>query len=115
MFPLSFLILLIWILSLFPLISLVKGLLSILLIFLKNQLLVFLVISIVLFVSTWLFFISFYYLLILPPCFLMRNRIHMIPDGRGVGEELGGVDIGKPLYEKKTFSITRRHERNMES
>jgi hypothetical protein len=45
----------------------------------------------------------------------MRNRIHMIPDGRGVGEELGGVDIGKPLYEKKTFSITRRHERNMES
>ena len=49
----SFLILLIWILSLCLLISLVKGL-SILLIFSKNQLLVCLILCIVLFVSTWL-------------------------------------------------------------
>jgi hypothetical protein len=49
----SFLILLIWILSLCPLISLAKGL-SILLIFSKNQLLVQLILCIVLFVFTWL-------------------------------------------------------------
>ena len=49
----SFLILLIWILSLCPLVSLAKSL-SILLIFSKNQLLVWLILCIVLFVSTWL-------------------------------------------------------------
>jgi len=49
----SFLILLIWILSLCPLVSLVKGL-STLLIFSKNQLLVLLILCIVLFVSSWL-------------------------------------------------------------
>jgi len=48
---LSFLILLIWILSLCPLVSLTKGL-SILLIFSKNQLQVVLILCIVLFVST---------------------------------------------------------------
>ena len=48
-----FLILLIRILSLCPLVSLAKGL-SILLIFSKNQLLVWLILCIVLFVSTWL-------------------------------------------------------------
>jgi hypothetical protein len=53
MFPISFLILLIRILFLCPLVSLAKGL-SILMIFLKNQLLVWLILSIVLFVSTWL-------------------------------------------------------------
>jgi hypothetical protein len=50
---LSFLILLIWILSLCPLVSLAKGL-SILLIFSKNQLLFLLIVCIVLFLSTWL-------------------------------------------------------------
>ena len=53
MSPFSFLILLIWILSLYPLVRLAKGL-SILLIFSKNQLLVLLILCIVLFVSTWL-------------------------------------------------------------
>jgi hypothetical protein len=53
MSPFSFLILLIRILSLCPLVSLAKGL-SILLIFLKNYLLIWLILSIVLFVSTWL-------------------------------------------------------------
>jgi hypothetical protein len=53
MSPFSFLILLIWILSLCPLTSMVKGL-SILLIFSKIQLLVFFILCIVLFVSTWL-------------------------------------------------------------
>ena len=53
MSPFSFLILLIWILSLCPLVSLAKGL-SILLIFSKNQLLVLLILCIVLYVSTWL-------------------------------------------------------------
>ena len=51
--PFSFLILHISILSLCPLVSLAKGL-SILLIFSKNQLLVWLNLCIVLFVSTWL-------------------------------------------------------------
>jgi hypothetical protein len=51
--PLSFLILLIRILSLCPLVSLAKGL-SILLIFSKNQLLVWLILCIVFLVSTWL-------------------------------------------------------------
>jgi hypothetical protein len=51
--PFSFLILLIWILSLCHLVSLAKGF-SILLIFSKNQLLVLLILCIVLFVSTWL-------------------------------------------------------------
>lgn len=50
---LLFLILLIWILPLGPLISLAKGL-SILMIFSKNQLLVFLILCIPLFVSVWL-------------------------------------------------------------
>ena len=50
--PFSFLILLIWILSLCSLVSLAKGL-SILLFFIKNQLLVLLIVCIVLFVSTW--------------------------------------------------------------
>ena len=54
MSPFSFLILLIWILFLYPLVSLAKGL-SILLIFSKNQLLILLILYIVLFVSTWLF------------------------------------------------------------
>jgi hypothetical protein len=49
----SFLVLLIRILSLCPLMSLAKGL-SILLIFSKNQLLVWLILCIVLFLSTWL-------------------------------------------------------------
>jgi hypothetical protein len=53
MSPFSFLILLIRILSLCPLVSLAKSL-SILLIFSKNQLLVWLILCIVLFVSTWL-------------------------------------------------------------
>jgi hypothetical protein len=53
MSPFSFLILLIRILSLCPLVSLAKGL-SILLIFSKSQLLVWLILCIVLFVSTWL-------------------------------------------------------------
>jgi hypothetical protein len=53
MSPFSFLILLIWILSLCTLDSLVKGF-SILLVFSKNQLLVWLILYIVLFVSTWL-------------------------------------------------------------
>ena len=52
--PFSFLILLIWILCLCPLVNLTMGL-SIFLIFSKNQLLVFLILCIVLFVSTWLF------------------------------------------------------------
>jgi hypothetical protein len=64
MSPFSFLILLIWILSQCPLVSLAKGL-SILLIFSKNQLLVFLI----LFVSIWLIsvlsFIIFCHLLLL--------------------------------------------------
>ena len=51
--PFYFLILLIWVLSLCPLVSLDKGL-SILLIFSKNQLLVWLILWIVLFVSNWL-------------------------------------------------------------
>jgi hypothetical protein len=51
--PFSFLILLIWILSLCPLVSLAKDL-SILLIFTRNQLLVLLILFIVLFVCTWL-------------------------------------------------------------
>jgi hypothetical protein len=51
--PFSFLILLIWILSLCPLVSMAKGS-SILLIFSKNQLLVWLILCMVLFVSTWL-------------------------------------------------------------
>jgi hypothetical protein len=49
----SFLILLIWILSLCPLVNLVKGS-SILLVFSKNQLLVLLILCTVLFVSVWL-------------------------------------------------------------
>jgi hypothetical protein len=53
MSPFSFLILLIWILSLCPLVSLDKGL-SILLIFSKNQLQVLLILCIVLSVSNWL-------------------------------------------------------------
>jgi hypothetical protein len=53
MSPFSFLILLIRILSLCPLVSLAKGL-SIFLIFSKNQLLVWLILCMVLFVSTWL-------------------------------------------------------------
>jgi hypothetical protein len=53
MSPFSFLILLIWILSLCPLVSLAKGL-SIFLIFSKNKLLVLLILRIVLFVSIWL-------------------------------------------------------------
>ena len=52
--PFSFLSLLIWILSLCPLVSLGKGL-SILLIFSKKQLLILLILCIVLFVFTWLF------------------------------------------------------------
>ena len=51
--PFLFLILFIWILSLCPLVSLAKGL-STLLIFSKNQLLDLLIICIVPFVSTWL-------------------------------------------------------------
>jgi hypothetical protein len=53
MSPFSFLSLLIWIVPLCPLVSLGKGL-SILLIFSKNQLLAWLILCIVLFVSTWL-------------------------------------------------------------
>jgi hypothetical protein len=53
MSPFSFLILLIRVLSLYPLVSLDKGL-SILLIFSKNQLLVWLILRIVLFLSNWL-------------------------------------------------------------
>ena len=53
MSPFSFLILLIRIISLYPLVSLPKGY-SILLIFSKNQLLVWLILCINLFVSTWL-------------------------------------------------------------
>ena len=53
MSPFSFLILLIRVLSLCPLVSLAKGL-SILLIFSKNQLLLWLIVWIVLLVSTWL-------------------------------------------------------------
>jgi hypothetical protein len=53
MSPFSFLILLIWILSLYPQDNLAKGS-SILLIFSKNQRLVLLVLSLFLFVSTWL-------------------------------------------------------------
>jgi hypothetical protein len=53
MSPFSFLILLIRILSLYPLISMAKGL-SILLIFSKNQLLVWVILCIVLFVYIWL-------------------------------------------------------------
>jgi hypothetical protein len=53
MSPYSFLILLIRILSMCPLVSLAKGL-SNLLIFSKEQLLVWLILCIVLFVSTWL-------------------------------------------------------------
>jgi hypothetical protein len=53
MSPFSFLILLIWILSWYPLVSLAKAL-SILLIFSKNQILVLLILCIVLFVSVWL-------------------------------------------------------------
>jgi hypothetical protein len=52
MSPFSFLTLSIMMLPLCPLVSLVKGL-SILLIFSKNQLLVWLILCIVLFVSTW--------------------------------------------------------------
>jgi hypothetical protein len=59
----SFLILVVWILSLGLLVSLASGL-SIFLTFLKNQLLVLLIVCIVLFVSTWLIsalnFIIFY-------------------------------------------------------
>ena len=53
MAPFSFLVLLIMMLSLCPLVSLAKGL-SILLSFSKNQLLVFLTLCVVLFVSMWL-------------------------------------------------------------
>jgi hypothetical protein len=53
MSPFSFLILLIWILSLCPLVSLAKYL-FILLIFSKNQLLILLILCIVLIVSIWL-------------------------------------------------------------
>ena len=53
MSPFSFLILLIWILFLFPLVSLAKGL-TILLLFSENQLLVLLILCIVHFVFTWL-------------------------------------------------------------
>jgi hypothetical protein len=53
MSPFSFLILLIGIMFLCPLVNLAKGL-SILLIFSKNQLLVWLILRIVLFVCTWL-------------------------------------------------------------
>ena len=53
MSPFSFLVLIIWILSLCPVVSLAKGL-SIMLIFSNNQLLVWLILCIVLFVSTWL-------------------------------------------------------------
>ena len=53
MSPFSFLIMLIWILSLCPLVTLAKGL-STLLIFSKNQLLVLLILCVVLFVSIWL-------------------------------------------------------------
>jgi hypothetical protein len=53
MAPFSFLILLIWILSLCPLVSMSNGL-SILLIFSKNQFLVLLILCIVIFVSIWL-------------------------------------------------------------
>jgi hypothetical protein len=53
MSPFSFLILLIWVLYLFPLVSLAKFL-SILLILSKNQLLVWLIFCIILLVSTWL-------------------------------------------------------------
>jgi hypothetical protein len=53
MSPFSFLILLMRILSLCPLLSLAKDL-SILLIFSKNELLVWLILCMVLFVSTWL-------------------------------------------------------------
>jgi len=53
MSPFSFLIWLVWILSLCPLVSLTKSLSS-LLIFSKNYLLVLLILRIVLFVSTWL-------------------------------------------------------------
>jgi hypothetical protein len=49
----SFLILLIWILSLCSLASMAKGL-SILLVLSKNRLLVWLILHIVIFVSTWL-------------------------------------------------------------
>jgi hypothetical protein len=54
MSPFSFLILLICILSLCPLVSLAKGLFIILLIFSKKQLLVWLILSEVLFDSIWL-------------------------------------------------------------
>jgi hypothetical protein len=53
MSPFSFLILLIRMVSLCPLVSLAKGL-SILLIFSKNQFLIWLILRIVLLVSTWL-------------------------------------------------------------
>ena len=53
MSPFSFLILLIWIPSLYPLVSLTKSL-SVLLVISKNQLLVSLILCIVLFVSTCL-------------------------------------------------------------
>jgi hypothetical protein len=53
MSPFSFLILLIWILCMCPLVSLAKGL-SILLIFSENQLLVWLILCIVLFVCFFL-------------------------------------------------------------
>jgi hypothetical protein len=51
MCPFSFLLLLTWILSICPLVSLTKGL-FLLLIFSKNKLLVWLILCIVLFVST---------------------------------------------------------------
>jgi hypothetical protein len=67
MSPFLFLILLIWILSLCPLVSLAKGL-SIFLISSKNQLLVWLILCIVLFVSIWfdyfLVYSSWVYLLL---------------------------------------------------
>ena len=53
MSPFSFLVFIIWILSLCPVVSLAKGL-SIMLIFSNNQLLVWLILCIHLFVSTWL-------------------------------------------------------------
>jgi hypothetical protein len=61
MAPFSFLILLIWILSLCSLVRLAKGF-SILLIFSKNWLLAWLILCMVLFVSAWL---------ILAPCLIL--------------------------------------------
>jgi hypothetical protein len=65
MTPFSFLILLIWILSLCPLISLAKGL-SILLIFSKTQFLVLLIVCIALFFFSFVDFSSEFVYLLLP-------------------------------------------------